>query len=350
VRFSIHPAYIGIGNGLGDGWAYLARTWRSWLLVVVVVAVASGLLSTLAPTGTAFLYSRNEATGQIVLASNSSSQLGAFISVSILTFMLDLVAGWFFVGLAVSGLRNRPLDLGWMIERGLLSLAADILIAVLIAAVTIPAVLIAVATLPGGVLVILAWVVALVYVALALTFVSLAIFDGHGPIDGIQESWRLTRGAMLRVLGWSLMLSLVTLVFSVAGTLAAIPFRPADSGFVGPAVAALFTTTASVYTVFVTAYLYESQRARKDPRLYSFDPRQGVPGPFGAYYPPGYGPAPGYPPGPYGYPPYGQPPAGYPPYGQPPTGYPPYGYPPYGQPPTPPQPPEQEGPQSPPSA
>jgi hypothetical protein len=351
-RFSAHPATITVTAGIQDAFSYLGLTWKKWLPVVAIVAGASVLMYAAAGrVSTGDLYVTDPETGRLVVNQSAFGRyIGATLVVGLGLGLLSLIAGWAFNAVAISGLRNRPVTVYAVLGRGLLALAAQIILAVafivtFIVAVFVIAILAAVAAPLAGLLVLAAifgGVPAFLYVTIRLTFVSLAIFDGFGPIEAFGESWRLSQGSVLRLFGWGLMAIVIGIAFLILSGVVAAPFTAAGADPLGSGLSAAVTSTYACFTIFFMAVLYESQRARMDPNLYGpvpmpfyggwgypapppvipgwTDPNQ----PSAAY---GYPPRspnvnvwePGPPPPGYGYP--QQPPAGPPPgYGQP-TGW-----------------------------
>ena len=114
--------------------------------------------------------------------------------------IVSLVAGWFLTANAIAGLRNREVTLRWVVVGGLRSFVANLLVGLVVVATLIPllalggvGLLVALAALPVG-----------IYLLLRVSFWTLAVFDGEGIGTGFGTSWTITRGAVLRVIGWSL--------------------------------------------------------------------------------------------------------------------------------------------------
>ena len=322
--FSAHPATLTVTQGIQDAFRYLGASWRRWLPMVLIVSAGTlvayaVLYSAVTSDGFRSLYYIDSYSGQVVWAPDAQSRLwsifGAGAGLGLLAGILNLVAGWVFTATAISGLRHRPLTLSFVVERGLRVFAAGFILGLAAVAGFVVLVLFTIATMGIGFLLFFAAVPAFIYMICRLQFMSLAIFDGFGVIDGMKESWRLSQRSVLRIFGWALMAVLLTIVFSIAGGIASLPFSASGATPIAQAVSSGVSATASCFLVFMIAALYESQRARMDPGLYG-------PAPMPFYAGPGYPPAPyGYPaqpPAGYGYPP--QPPAGqgYPP--QPPAG------------------------------
>ena len=108
--------------------------------------------------------------------------------------------------------------------------------------------------LGGGLLV--AALVLYIYVGLRTSFVYYATVDGLSGVDAFRRSWAITRGAVLRVLTWSLLSAAIAFGISTA----AIVISPA--GTVPLLIAAALTGAAgSLFTAYMNAQLYLDQKA-----------------------------------------------------------------------------------------
>jgi len=363
-RFSNHPAAITVSDGVRDAWNYMLATWRRWSPIMLVAGVIGALVSLATSDSFSSVLYYDQVDGTYRVTNNWPDQAGGVAALLILQLVVTFLATCYYYGLAVSGLRGRPLTVGWLIERGILNLVADVLLTLGFVACVLFLVIVAIATGGVGILLFFVAIPVAIYVAVRLVLVDMAIFDGAGPIEGIQASWNLTRGAALRVFGWGLMGVLISILFGIGATLIAMPFTAAKATAATELISSVATGVATVLVTFMVAILYESPRARWDPGLYPMPAAPYPPNPWGqpTPYPPGY-PYPPYPPTAYppypptAYPPnpWGQPtpyPPGYPyppappapPAGQPPA--PPAGQPPVGQPPAPPSEPPGEPPAS----
>jgi hypothetical protein len=316
-RFNTHPGAVTVTEGVQMAFDYLLATWRRWLPAVVAVAAlsfAGSLIIYLVVGSTDFsgLYYVDRYTGRLAWSTGGQARLLALIpplvALGIANVVAGIFSGWVFNAAAICGLRNRPLSVSFIVNRGLLSIASGILIVVVFVIVLV-AVIVATAlitlTVPlAGALLIIAEVLAVVpvviYVEIRLVLTTLAVFDGFGPIEGIKESWRLSQGSVLRMFGWGLMAFLILIGFSIVSALVSAPLGVARVPALGSAGSSLVMTTGSCFTVFMMAVLYESQRARLDPSLYQFTPSPG----YQAPYPGGSYPAPPYPAAPYSAGPY----------------------------------------------
>jgi hypothetical protein len=301
-QFTAHPAVIGVTDGVQVAFAYLQTSWRRWLPAIAVMAVCvlvayAVILASIGTVDIKSLYYVDQYTNKLVWYPGGQERLWSlvrqYLAVGLVTGVLGTIAGWVFAAIAICGLRNQPLTIPGVVGRGLLSLVAGIVIAV-VAVLTVIGIVVVTAIVvvivpPLGAILIIAEVLAFVpvawYIAIRLVFVNLAVFDGFGPIEAIRESWRISQRSVLRLLGWGLMAFLLGLGFVIVGGLASSPFSATGLAAVGQAASAAVTTTGSCLVVFLMAVLYESQRARSDPTLYGPPP---VPAPVWGNQWPGY--------------------------------------------------------------
>jgi hypothetical protein len=310
-RLSTHPAAITVTQGIGDGFNYLGASWRRWLPVVVVVAACTFVLYAIfGSVNTNNLVYTDPYTDEVTWYPDASNRIWAAVAVGLLTGLVTLIGSWVFYATAIAGLRSKPLTVSDIVVRGLLTVAAGIAMAVVAVAVVIAWAVITV-IVPGiGVLLFLVAIPFMIYLAIRLVFVSMAIFDGFGPIEGIKESWRLSRGSATRLFGWGLMAGLITIGFAIAGGIVSAPFTVSKAQPAGQAFSTAVTTIGSCFSVFMMAVLYESERARKDPATYGYGPGMAYPWQNPIW--PGGGP---YAAGPYAPGPYAAGPSGAGPYG-----------------------------------
>ena len=126
-------------------------------------------------------------------------------------FVLLLVIGglalyWIAMALAIGGLPGRRMTPDRAIGAGLRTIVLGILYLV----VAVPAMfaLVALGLVAGDaaiwllLLFIPAVMFGFAFVAIRLSFALYAIFDGVGIVDSLRLSWTISRGAMLRILGW----------------------------------------------------------------------------------------------------------------------------------------------------
>jgi hypothetical protein len=320
--FSAHPATITVTQGIQDAFRYLGLTWTKWLPVVVIVALFASLAGALiGPVTTSGIIYTDRFDGQIYWTANAGDRLGRYSEFTLLSSIASTVGSWVFLGLAIGGLRQRQMPVSRMLIRGLWSVVASILIGAVFFVAVFVLIFLTVGLRGIGLLFLFAAIPAGIYFLIRVVFTNLAVFDGFGPLAGIQESWRLSQGSVLRLFGWGLLAFLMSFCFGFVGGIVSLPFSGTNSQALSQGISGGFAAFASCFTTFMLAALYESQRARSDPNLYGPVPTFA----YGFGYPqvpPAYG-YPAQPPAGYGYPP--QPPAGYgyPP--QAPTGQ---GYPP----------------------
>lgn len=291
--FSHHPTAITVSDGIQDAFLYLQKSWRTWLPVVGVIAACA--LVTRALVGSIdvrTLYHQDVYTGRVVWNPDALNKLWGTAAAGLVVGLLSWIGGWVFYATAIAGLRNRSVMLSGVIVRGLVSLLSGLVVAVVaifvVTSLLMVGIAIAVVVPPVGGLLIILWALAAipvsVYLLVRLIFTSLAVFDGFGPIAGIRESWRLSQGSVLRMLGWGALAFLMTIGIGIIAGIIAAGFDGSGLVAVAQAGSTAVTLTGSCLVVFMLAVLYESERARKDPMLY----------PVPAW--PGYG---SYPAGPY---------------------------------------------------
>ena len=272
-RLSSHPAAATVTGGIQDAFTYLGASWKRWLPVVVAISACTFVLSALLGSiDTTNLYYTNRFTNQITWYPDAGNRLIRAAVFGLLTGLVTLVGSWVFTATAIAGLRNKPLTISDIVVRGVLSFIAGIIVGVAVICAVIVLVIVTIAVPPIGFLLLLAATPVAIYFAIRIIFASLAIFDGFGPIEGIQESWRLSNGSVGRLFGWGLMAGLISIGFSIVGTLLAAPFDASKAQPLGQAFSAAVTTIGSCFTVFMLAVLYESERARKDPTTYGYAP------------------------------------------------------------------------------
>jgi hypothetical protein len=304
-RLSTHPAFITVTQGIQDAFHYLGATWQKWVPVVAAIAVCNFVLYALVGSaGTGQIFYTDPYTNHVTWQPDASSHIAGLVATALLTVFVSVIGSWIYTATAISGLRNRPLTIAGVLERGILTVVAGILIGLAIAGALIAWILVTVLVPPVGILLLLAAIPVGIYLEIRLIFISLAIFDGFGPIDGMKESWRLSNGSVMRLIGWGLMAVLLAFVFSIAGGLVAAPFTLGNAAPIAQALSSLVSAIGSCFSVFMMAVLYESERARKNPAAYGLTQ---APNPYG---PNPYAPNP-YAPNPYAAGPYAQAPNPY---------------------------------------
>lgn len=295
--FNHHPTAIGVVDGLTVAFASFQVSWRKWLPVVgLVFACIFVTYSLVTRLDFSALY-HTDAMGKAVWNSDALSKLPGPVTARLVDAIASAMAGWFFCATAIAGLRKEAATLSSAIESGILSLFAGLLVVVtglFVSTVLLMAAFAVGAIIPplGLLLLVLILVAAIpvaVYFLVRLAFTTLAIFDGFGPIGGLQESWRLSEGSVSRMCGWGTLAVVVTIAVTLGGWLILEPFSSPWPLAIAEGVAAGLSVAGSGFVTFLLAVLYESERARREPDLYPVD----------AW--PGYGPEPDepYEPGPY---------------------------------------------------
>ena len=169
------------------------------------------------------------------------------------------------MAIAVGGLPGRRMTPDQAVGAGLRTIALGILYLV----VAIPAMFatVALGLVLGNaaiwflLLFIPAVMVGFAYLAVRLTFALYAIFDGVGILESVRLSWAISRGGMLRILGWWLAIGAISFGISIGTGLASAAFAAAPQ--IGTLISTLVTTAFQFFTATVLAILYESQRMRQ---------------------------------------------------------------------------------------
>jgi hypothetical protein len=273
IRFDRHPAFVTVSDGLSMAASYWAASWERWVVPVVAVAIANGLVTALlsaAVLDTSFLNRPTFRYGSSPFASyDFARDLGtiapALVAGSLLTVLITLVAGWYLTAVVVAGLRGRRIDLDWVLGAGLRSLVGLLLAGFVYVVCTIAYVLLVVVTGGLALLALVGLIPAVVYVVIRMAFWTIAIFDGAGIVEGFERSWAISRDAVLRMLGWGLLVAGLGLVISIGTSMVTSAFNLMGLPAIGGAISAGFTTAYSVFSLTALAILYESQRWRMMP-------------------------------------------------------------------------------------
>ncbi len=300
-RFSNNPAAISVSDGIQDALTYLQTSWRKWLPVVGVIAAFSFVAYALTgPLDPGVLYHTDVVTGRVVRNSDASSKLAGSIVYGLGYLLLAAIGGLVFYATAIGGLRNRPLTFSSVIVRGLVTVLSGIIVAAAAAILVTGLILVAAVAPPLRLMTLmlaLGTTPVAFYLLVRLIFTGFAVFDGFGPVGGIQESWRLSQGSVSRIFGWGMLALLMNLAIGAIASVIVSPFSSTGIAPLAQAASAAIFTTGSCLVVFMMAALYESERASKDPTLYPYPAWLGYGSqPAGAYAP---GPPPAYPARPY---------------------------------------------------
>jgi hypothetical protein len=263
IGLPVNPADARLADALRAAGRYWMATPAHWVLPVVAVALVN--LLAVVVLGGAFITA--EQMQALMVAGPMGPQLDMeglprVVAGPVAVGIVTIVARWFLVANAIAGLRRREITMAWVIGAGIRSFAADMLVALtLVMLVSVAAMLGPIALLGLPVAVPLG-----LYVALRLTFWTLAIFDGQPVFGGAAVSWRVSRRAVLRVFGWSLAIAGIGFLAGIPLTILELvtPSAPVVSAVVGGTV----ETMLAAWTLVVMAVLYESQRLRTDPVAY----------------------------------------------------------------------------------
>ncbi len=261
IQFRSAPADVAIGEGLTIAARYWVATADRWVLGVVAVALVNGLTSwlftgSLLERGAMDGLFRAAAQGETLDPSTMPSLIAGPLAVAAVT----LVVGWFLTANAIAGLRATELTLRWVLPAGLRSLLANLLVGLTVALAVTTSVLLGAV----GLLAFLAALPVAVYLLIRVGFWSLGIFDGATIAAGLDLSWRLTRRAVLRSIGWSLAIIPIGIAIFVVQLVLDLALggvaRP-----VADAISAGIDLAFSAFSIVLLAVLYESQRARRLP-------------------------------------------------------------------------------------
>ena len=262
MRFPRHPAAVGVGDGLSMALTYAAATWTTWIWAVLVMAIASGAGNAAGGSfGNGFRFTDPSRIGS---ASGLLAPSAGSVAVQLLVTIITTVVGWIFPALAIAGLRGRPLTAEWVVGSGLRTLGAGILAGIVALVALIPLGILVLIAPPLGILVVLLGIPVLAYIGIRLAFWQLAIYDGAGIIAGFAASWQMTRGGVLRMLGWGFVAVCISLAVGLGVFILSIPLAVVAPA-IGAALSTGFGAVAGVFTSFLLAVLYESQRWRTMP-------------------------------------------------------------------------------------
>jgi len=260
LPFSSDPATIDIGEGLSVAARYWRATADLWSLPVAIVAAVTAV-ATWAISG--LMPAPGSLPTQYVPGSDPMTVIGPLLpQLLVSTFVIGsvtMVAGWVYLAIAIAGLRGYRVMPGWILRRGIRAFAADLLVTLVFLAIFAVLAFLSFAGGPGLLLIVMATAfVPAIYVSIRLIFWSLAIFDGAGIAQGFQATWRITRGAVARLLGWGVMVAIVGLLVRGLAELVTIPLG--DGNAVRAGITAAATEAFAAYSMIALAVVYESQR------------------------------------------------------------------------------------------
>jgi hypothetical protein len=278
-EFRVDPAWVTLGQGLSMAFGH----WRATALFWAIPALVVGILSTLVYWGLEVALVQTAPVIVPPVGSDFDMDWGAILGPLIPQFVVStvvlgiasMIARWVYLALAVTGLRGGEVTSGWVVSRGLRSLAAELLLLLVYLAVSAGVLVAFLAAGPAaGFLLALAVACAAIYVQVRVSFWSLAIFDGAGMAEGLHGTWRLSQDAVLRMVGWALAVVGLSFLASIPMSVLSIPLSdavPLQSG-----IRAGVTEMLAVFQVFALAVLYESQRRRIMPSAVAPGPEAGT--------------------------------------------------------------------------
>lgn len=262
IQHPTAPADITVGEGLSAAADYWRRTWDVWLLPVIALgiigAATTWLLGSITFDQVAFAQDMRRAD----MANMLLQVLPTAAGVVLITTLASVVVSWILLANAVAGLRGRPLSAGWIVGSGLRATLASLLLAGAVVAVFGLTAILAPRALP---VVFLLGIVPLAYLFVRLTFWQYAIFDGAGITAGLRASLAISRGGVLRIIGWNLALVGIGLAVGLGAGLVNALFQR-DFAAVGGGITASVNGAFTAYQLIATAILYESQRMRQVPQ------------------------------------------------------------------------------------
>lgn len=266
IPFRVNPAFVTIGDAIELAVAHLRSNLAIWVVPTAIYTLVAGVLTwvvTDAFLGQLMQY-RYEPASAEAMTQIFRDNVPGLIGFVLLLAIGGLALYWIAMALAIGGLPGRRMTPDQAVGAGLRTIALGILYLV----VAVPAMfaLVAVGLFAGeaAIWLLLLFIPAVMfgfaYVAVRLAFALYAIFDGVGIVDSVRLSWAISRGGMLRVLGWLVAIGAISFGISIATGLAGTAFAAAP--LIGTLISTLVTTAFQFFTAIVLAILYESQRMR----------------------------------------------------------------------------------------
>ena len=261
IVFARPPAQTGIREGLSVAARYWTASAERWVLPVIAIALASGLATWLFPASLSDVATLQRLMRMSLDGSSvDPSEVPRLVAGPLAVSIVGLVAGWFITANAIVGLRGREESLRWVVTGGLRSFAVSLLTGLTLISTALFSV--AFGTLGGFVLLIAIPVGT--YLLLRLSFWTLAVFDGERVSAGLALTWTISRRAVLRILGWTLVLLAIGLMGTLVQLVVGVALVPVSRPL-ADAISAAADAALTSYSVVVLAVLYESQRGRRLP-------------------------------------------------------------------------------------
>jgi hypothetical protein len=194
----VHAGDLGLGDGLATGFRVLTKP-----AYIVVVLIASVIISLTIEQAIGSLLRDRLALGTDILEERLPLLLSSAI-VSVVGGMLVSTYGQVWLVLATStGEPTVRAALARTLDRWLALVGAGLVIGLLGIAVSVPLLLVV-----GRAAVVLL-VPFLVYFGSRLSLATWFAADGHGTVAAIRESWAVTRGRVVQIVAWNIVLGLV---------------------------------------------------------------------------------------------------------------------------------------------
>jgi hypothetical protein len=279
IPFRANPAFVTIGEAFELAVAHLRANLALWAVPTLVYTLAVGALTyafTERFIGWLTPFAHDPQASQAA-AEEMLRRLGesvpAIVGLGVLFVIGNIALYWVAMALAVGGLPGRRMTADTAIAAGLRTIVLGILLVAALLLVTVVGIVVLVGVgavgfaragaLTAALLLVLVPVSMVVYAYLAarLTFATYAVFDGVGIIDSLRLSWAISRGGILRIVGWLLALVGLSIALSIGGNIAAAPFATTVP-IVGTLISVALTTILQFVQPVVLAVLYESQRMR----------------------------------------------------------------------------------------
>ena len=245
----VAPDDLGLGDAISSGFRVLVRP--GFVLVVLVLTMIITL--TVEAAIGSIIRDRLRVTTEALEA-----RAPVLISSAIVAFIGNLVVstyGQVWLVLASSiGEPSFRTAIERTLDRMLAVLAAGLLTAILFVAIALPFLVLG---FPVAALIL---VPVTIYGGSRLSFSTWLAADGRGPIAAIKESWAISRGHVLQIVGWNLAIGIVILLVS-----AAISIALGAAGF-GGAIAQGITVAIDFGASIALLRSVQSKASHPDPR------------------------------------------------------------------------------------
>ena len=233
IPFRVNPAFVTLGDAVEMSVAHMRANVVIWLVPTVIYSLVAGAVTwafTDAFLGQLMQY-RYDAASVEALTQAFLDNVPGLIGFVLLLAIGGIALYWIAMAFAIGGLPGRRMTPDQAIGAGLRTIVLGLLYVVF----GVPAMfaLVALGLIAGDaaiwllLLFIPAVMFAFAFVAIRLSFALFAVFDGVGIVDSLRLSWTVSRGAMLRILGWLLAIGAISFGISIATGLAGTAFAAA---------------------------------------------------------------------------------------------------------------------------